>query len=232
MKVTAFAAGALIAQALMTCVSAETAHRHWDGFYVGVSGGGGVGDFDTRILIDLGIVPPGFEVPQNQRGFVGGGHLGFNMMHGPWLFGLESLFLWSGIAGKGDRASDVDPDWAIHTRGQLDWIGSTVARIGYASGNNLIYGKAGIALTDFSMRGYSTYQGVYQGGANVSDRRTGFTVGLGAEIALAGAWSARLDYDFFDFGSAHANAGGTPISIDIQQHIGRVGITYALGSVR
>ena len=49
-----------------------------------------------------------------------------------------------------------------------------------------------------------------------------------AKFALAGAWSAHLDYDYYDFGSARANAGGTPLSIDVQQHVGRVGISYAL----
>jgi outer membrane immunogenic protein len=211
-KPVTFGAGALLALALSTAVLAEPGPRRWDGFYIGVNAGGGVGDFDTRILA--------------------GGHAGFNLMNGPWLIGLESSFVWSGINGKGQRASDIDPDWMIHTGGELAWIGSTVARLGYARGNTLLYGKGGIALTDVNMRGYSTFQGVYQGGANVSDRRGGWTVGLGAEFALAGAWSARLDYDYYDFGNARADAGGTPISIDIQHHVGRIGFSYALGTGR
>ena len=232
MKPVTFGAGALLALALSTAVLAEPGPRRWDGFYIGVNAGGGVGDFDTRILMDLGIVPPGFQVPQDQSGLVAGGHAGFNLMNGPWLIGLESSFAWSGINGKGQRASDIDPDWMIHTGGELAWIGSTVARLGYARGNTLLYGKGGIALTDVNMRGYSTFQGVYQGGANVSHRRGGWTVGLGAEFALAGAWSARLDYDYYDFGNARADAGGTPISIDIQHHVGRIGFSYALGTGR
>jgi outer membrane immunogenic protein len=232
LRLATFGAGTLGALAMMTAASAEPPQRRWDGLYVGVSAGGGSGDFDTRILMDLGIVPPGFQIPQDQSGLVVGGHAGFNLMNGPWLIGLESSLLWSGIHGKGARASDLDPDWLIHTSAKLDWIGSAAARLGFASGNTLIYGKGGIALTDFSMRGYSTFQGVYQGGTNLGDRRFGWTVGLGAEFALRGAWSARLDYDYYDVGKARVDADGTPISIDIRQHIGRVGLSYALGTGR
>lgn len=232
MKSIFLAASACMAMTLSTATSTEAAPRRWDGFYVGIQAGAGTGNFDTRILPDLGIAPPNFLIGQDQNGLVGGGLVGFNVMNGPWLIGLESSFMWTGISGAGDRQSPFDPDWVIHMRAELDWIASTVVRLGYANDSTLIYGKGGIALTDFSMRGYSTYLGAFMGGATANDRRTGWTVGLGAEFALAGAWSARLDYDYYNFGKERVDAGGTLLSIDVQQHVGRIGLSYALGGGR
>lgn len=232
MKSASRGAGALIALATMTAASAEPSQRRWDGVYVGVSGGGGAGAFDTKLLDDIGLLPPGSVVAQDQSGMVGGVHAGFNATRGPWLLGIETGFGWTSIGGSGSRISTVDPDWTVHTKGETNWIASAVARLGFTSGNTLIYAKGGIAMTDMTLHGYSTMLGTYAGGGKIDRRFTGWTIGAGSEMAFTGRWSIRLDYDYFDFGKERPNIGGTDIALTTQHHVGRVGISYALGGLR
>ena len=232
MKSAAFAVGAVLALASADHAFAEPGQRRWDGMYLGLSAGGGVGALDTRILVDIGLLPPGSVVAQDQCGVIGGGHVGYNVMSGPWLFGVEAGFSWAGINGSGRRVSTTDPDWTVRTKGDLDWIASAVARVGYTTDNALVYAKGGIATADVSMLGYSTYLGTYAGGGRIDQRFTGWTIGIGSEFAVNDRWSVRFDYDYFDFGRERLNISGTDLMLTTQHHVGRVGISYALGGVR
>ncbi len=83
---------------------------------------------------------------------------------------------------------------------QTDFIPSATLRLGYAWGRWLLYVKGGAAWVDDKYSVIGTFQGTgfdFEG----LDFRTGWTVGGGAEWALWENWSARLEYDYYDFGN-------------------------------
>jgi outer membrane immunogenic protein len=62
----------------------------------------------------------------------------------------------------------------------------------------------------------------------VSDTRVGWTLGTGVEWALAPQWSAKLEYNYLDFGKDNYTLG-TPFEIDTQVHLIKAGINYRFG---
>jgi outer membrane immunogenic protein len=73
---------------------------------------------------------------------------------------------------------------------------------------------------------------------NASATRTGWTVGGGIEWAFWNSWSAKVEYDFYDFGTHRVTLGGTfaggPATVpgvDVKQTISAVkfGINYRFG---
>ena len=46
--------------------------------------------------------------------------------------------------------------------------------------------------------------------ATLSENRTGGTIGIGVEYAFLSNWSAKLEYDYMDFGSRNLTFLGTP----------------------
>jgi outer membrane immunogenic protein len=67
--------------------------------------------------------------------------------------------------------------------------------------------------------------------ATADDTRWGWTVGAGIEYAFASNWSAKVEYDFMDFGKQRATFSGPavlPFNFDIDQHVHvvKAGINY------
>ena len=57
--------------------------------------------------------------------------------------------------------------------------------------------------------------------------RSGWTIGAGAEYRFTPAWSAKLEYDFLDFGTNNYGfAVGGPTAINTQVHEIKVGVNY------
>jgi len=61
---------------------------------------------------------------------------------------------------------------------------------------------------------------------NISDTRTGFTVGVGIEFGLVENLSGKIEYDFYDFGSKNYNFVITPVSVSSSLHALTVGLNY------
>lgn len=61
------------------------------------------------------------------------------------------------------------------------------------------------------------------------DHRNGYTVGAGLEYMFAQNWSAKIEYQFYDFGSASfiAPAALAPFgSFRTEDHVVKAGINY------
>jgi outer membrane immunogenic protein len=71
--------------------------------------------------------------------------------------------------------------------------------------------------------------------ASSNTTRTGWVVGGGAEWAISGPWSAKLEYLFMDLGTVNTSfAGPGPFTLvttssRITDNIVRVGINYRIG---
>ena len=216
--------------------------NNWTGFYVGGHAGWGWVRASTTLLTDpSGAFPPGFKFCCDRDGFLGGGQVGFNWQTGNWVFGVEGD--WS--AAKSHRTviinSPIIPGVTRIATGDDHWFATATGRIGYAQDKWLVYAKGGVAW--YNETDGATTTGVPGVGtvisASVRDTRTGWTAGAGLEWALWTNWSAKIEYNFMDFGTEHVTfvsisppiAVGTFGTADIptQVHAVKVGINYRFG---
>lgn len=132
-----------------------------------------------------------------------GGTLGYNMQTGPWVFGLEG-----------------DMNWLSHTSAAVrnNWLATVRGRVGYAmgaTGSWMPYITGGVAFGDVS--------NAVAGVGMVSDTKTGWTLGGGVEAALAGPWTAKLEYLYVDLGDGPTLAG---VGSNYHTNIVRAGLNY------
>jgi outer membrane immunogenic protein len=190
----------------------------WNGFYMGLHGGGGLGssrlvDPDFQIVFD--------RVSMDSRGALAGAQIGGNWQFDNIVVGGEIDVSWSSI--KGSLPSDgfsVLSGLAVAYKA----LATGTGRIGYASGNVLSYVKAGVAWANID------YQSA-TGSAfpiDVNHQRTGLTGGAGVEYALTNSLSARVEYDYLYFGSAAISLGTrrNPSNVDHQLHLLKLGVNY------
>ncbi len=77
---------------------------------------------------------------------------------------------------------------------------------------------------------FSTNNYTFPGTIGVNDTRIGWTAGAGVEYAFAPAWSAKLEYNYMDFGNdAVSFAPGTLTDIDQPFHAVKFGVNYKFG---
>lgn len=207
----------------------------WSGVYVGghIGGGWATNDFSDP---GLGIVGTLLGVPVIQTtdssGFIGGVQGGWNYQIGRFVVGTELDFSWADINGSkttGFNPIGV-PGPAIFSRtltANTDWTATSTVRLGYARDRWMFYTKAGAAFAHTNYTDnwtLNTVPSVALFAGTGSETRVGWTVGTGIEWAFWNNWSAKLEYDFMDFGSKTAAingailpaiAGGIPASFGV-----------------
>ena len=99
---------------------------------------------------------------------------------------------------------------------------------------SLIYAKGGAAWAEDKYSGVWTVLG-FTGAVSAKETRTGWTVGGGWEYALWKSLSAKIEYNYLDFGtdrvSFPAGAFGTYVGdIDETIHVIKVGLNYRFGA--
>ena len=192
----------------------------WSGIYVGAHIGGGWATNDQSDP-GLGIIGLLLGVPPVQTtdssGILGGIQAGWNYQIGRLVVGTEVDFSWADVSGTNTStfaAGIAGPGTSISRAltANTDWIGTSTVRLGYAHDRWMFYSKAGAA---FAHTNYTnTWTGNGGGGlalfAGTGDQtRVGWTIGFGAEWAFMNNWSAKLEYDFMDFGSKTVTINGT-----------------------
>lgn len=172
---------------------------NWSGFYAGIVGGWGFGRSHWSGAVGDTDVDGGMI----------GGTLGYNWQNGPTVVGVETDLAWTSIDGTaGGRKTENN------------WLGTTRARLGYAIDRWMPYVTGGLAYGDIKAR--------MAGLSGDSDSNVGWTVGAGAEFALAGNWTAKGEYLYVDLGDVSCSAGncGSPTKVDFTTHILRGGLNY------
>jgi outer membrane immunogenic protein len=246
----AFLAGPTMAadMPLKAPVAPPVAVYNWTGIYVGGHGGYAWTDKDW-------FDPAGNELASyTARDFVGGGQIGFNWQTGSWVFGAEAQASWGKIR-KGvlwtnpdtDPWTDPDTDPVVGGPVLTKRIGTTVehlgtvaARVGYAFDRVLVFGKGGAAWAHDIYRAFNANGTVEKEIASASDTRWGWMAGGGVEYAFAGNWSAKVEFDYLDFGTERVTLvsipGVTPAtrSFDVRQNIAVVliGVNYRFALTR
>jgi outer membrane immunogenic protein len=193
--------------------TAPAAVYNWTGFYIGGHIGGAFGG-DNSI--------------QGSGGrFLGGVEGGADYQFAPnWVVGAEAQYSWLG----GNNNGRLFPGGALVT-GNSNQLGSATGRVGYTWGPGLLYAKGGYAWKDNNNLGVSI-AGVPQAFAATGNHRDGYTVGGGLEYMFAPSWSAKLEYQYYNFGSTTFTAGpaavvGTRFRDDEQTV--KAGLNYRFG---
>jgi outer membrane immunogenic protein len=186
----------------------------WSGIYIGAHVGGGwaTNDLSDPSIGFLGLVGlTGIPVVQttDSSGILGGVQAGWNYQIGRFVLGTELDFSWADVNGTSTSTfapGIAGPGTSISRSLTADtnWIGTSTVRLGYAHDRWMFYSKAGVAYDHTKYT--SNWVGNGAGGAAIfagtgSKTQVGWTVGFGAEWAFWNNWSAKLEYDFMDFGS-------------------------------
>lgn len=172
--------GVSLALALgMSVTGATYAASAFDGPYVGAQIGYSVYDFK--------LTTPSETIDGvSGRGADGGVYAGWGMLFSPTYYGgVEAEYSWSGAKhettspGASGEIKDKD-NFGLSAR--LGWLPSS---------NVMLYGRAGWQRASLDYSG--NVAGI--GAATINKDHDGFRLGVGTDVAMAGNWLMRLEYD-------------------------------------
>jgi high affinity Mn2+ porin len=173
--------------------SSATFAYDWSGFYAGGHVAFSVGRANST-LSDPG--PTASTNPFNSQ--YGGLQAGYNyVLPSRLLFGIETditfpQFFENGLIFTGGTAQGTT------VTDQIDYIATLRGRFGYAFDRWMIYGTGGFA---WSQARFGETPGVSGDKDEILLTRTGWALGLGAELAIAPGWTARIEYLYDRFGT-------------------------------
>jgi outer membrane immunogenic protein len=194
----------------------------WSGPYVGAHIGFGWG----QATFSDPVLTPGRSLRNDMSGAIGGGQFGYNYHYGSLVFGFEFDISGAGISGD---TTDVAPFAGDRYHTDITVIGALTARLGYAWANNLFYVKGGGAGADTRYQ----YTPISFGDNTVTQAQTtrwGWIVGVGWEYGFTQNWTAKLEYNYIDFGkevdSLVPLTSGFDATIDHQIHLIKFGANF------
>src|SRR5580704_211351 len=175
----------------------------WSGVYGGLHLGAGALDDQVTTTTPTILVPAGTVTRLSPFSVVSGAQAGFNVEFAPFVVGAEGTFTWSNISGTQVTPSLL-PTISETSTSRPRWYATATAKIGFAANDFLFYAKGGAALMNVN---YIQAIGVGAGQSSLTivDNRSGFTVGGGIEFGMTENLSARVEYDFLDFGTKNYN---------------------------
>ncbi|MGN6286668.1 MAG: outer membrane protein [Afipia sp.] len=188
---------------------------NWTGFYLGGHLGAAFGG-DDGFATTLGTLVGS----KRDAAFMGGGQLGADYQFAPnWVLGIEGQI--SALSSNDRTFTDTATGDVL--RSKSDWLASVTGRLGYTWGPGMIYAKGGVAFRDDSIGATAGFQPA------ATDREsTGWTVGGGLEYMFAPAWSAKVEYQYYNFGTTNVTlrAGTDALSYKDDSHTVKVGVNY------
>ena len=216
----------------------------WSGAYIGYHTGGALGLVDVEDPYGASIFGDIVRTP----GMLAGGQLGYNWQFGSTVLGLEADASWADMDGTNTCFAFSGFYISSNCRTEIDALGTFTGRLGWTlpfDDRTLLYGKAGLAWE------HAKTEATVNGGFGLPTTKTegfvwGWTLGAGAERAIAPRWSLKAEYDFLSFdgdgfaapasivqsGGVLVNSAGaaTEISHDIHQF--KLGLNYRIGAER
>jgi outer membrane immunogenic protein len=169
---------------------------------------------------------PAYAAPiYNWTGFYVGGHIGGAFAGDNSLTGSDGRFL-GGIQGGADY--QFANNWVLGIEAEYSWLsnnnngvlfpggvlvnsnsnqfGSVTGRVGYSFGPTLLYVKGGYAFKDGD-NASASIGGVPVAFTTDGNHNDGYTVGAGLEYMFAPNWSAKIEYQYYNFGSGTFTTG-------------------------
>src|ERR1700689_1353974 len=167
----------------------------WSGFYVGVFGGGGMGNHNYNNGTPNGYA--NYLINYDSTGGLGGGEVGYNAQSGNMVVGVEGDGFWSGIKGS-DLSQFNNGTLPI---GNIDATnlryGATLrARGGIAVDRLLLFFTGGWAYGSFLHT--STVPGVAID--QFINHQSGLTAGAGIAYAITNNLIGKFEYRYYAYG--------------------------------
>jgi high affinity Mn2+ porin len=192
----------------------------WTGFYVG----GHFGFGDASFGPGTNPIPlQGVFLPHTPTGLIGGFQAGYNRQ--------LSNHLVLGVEADASFPSPIDvPRLApAPFNTSIDYVGTLRGRIGYAFGPWMPYLTGGFAWGHTHVLVNDDAGGLL---ATVKGYQTGWTAGAGAEFAVSGNWSAKVEYDYIDLSRRTYDLAGfglPGVNVDPRIHLAKLGLNYRFG---
>ena len=174
----------------------------WTGCYVGPNLGWAFGRGEVTDSSGAGI-------SGTKSAFAGGGQVGCDYQFaGGFVLGARGMFDWTKLRGSGTFASGPNVGSVGNT--QTTSFSTLTARLGYAvMPTGLIYIQGGGAWSradfDITAGGVKTAQG--------ANNKGGYDFGVGYEQMITPSWSAFVEYNYMNFGTASGTSSNGPVSL-------------------
>jgi outer membrane immunogenic protein len=196
---------------------------------------GGFTGVPGTIFLIPGTFPVAVPVSRSSNlGVLGGGQLGYNWQLAHWIYGVEADFqgtnasetfagtfsqTFAGVAAGTAVTRSLSATWTA----DREWQASLRGRIGSSWDRWMVYGTAGLAITNVNLR--STYTAVTtlspgltpigvqaNGTTSAADNHTllGATFGGGFEYAVTDKITVGGEYRFTHYSEKNFNGGATP----------------------
>jgi outer membrane immunogenic protein len=187
---------------------------NWTGFYIGGHVGGafsGSNSFNGLVLSDY------------SARLMGGVQAGADWQFAPnWVVGVEGQYSWLGR----NNLNAVFPAGLAYNSDQRA-LASITGRVGWTWGPGLVYVKGGYAYSD--NRDTLTLAGAPVAFALDANHRDGYTVGAGVEYLITQNWSAKGEYQYYNFGDTRFVTPAVLVpfgSFHNDEHVFKLGVNY------
>jgi outer membrane immunogenic protein len=227
----------------------------WTGYYLGGYGGYAWGRTNASTSVgattagyfnfsDIDSIDGNGKLGVHSHGGAAGLQGGYNWQVGTVVYGIEADSGYFGLRGSESVRSPYPTapatSYQITSSVKTDWLLTARARAGITVGTTLIYGTAGLAITDFKFVGSfsDTFAGATEN-APATKTRLGGAIGAGLETMIGSNWTAKVEYLYADFGSVTSTGSivVTPVggitrpnpfshSADLNASILRLGLNY------
>jgi outer membrane immunogenic protein len=186
---------------------------NWTGFYIGGHVGGAFAGNNS--------------LEGSGGRFLGGVQGGFDYQFASnWVIGAEAQYSWL----ANNNSGVLFPGGTLITANN-NQLGSVTGRLGYTWGPALLYAKGGYAWRDSNNIGVSV-AGSPAAFTTDGGRKDGYTVGAGLEYMFAPNWSAKAEYQYYNFGNTTFTGGPVEIvgaRFRDDEHTVKAGINYRFG---
>jgi len=199
---------------------------NWTGAYVGVNFGGAFNREAATTPFGSGSTDP--------SGVLGGAQIGYNYQFSSWLLGIEAEFDGTVAQGTtnfiGPSTAGPGTGTALAVFGDHNWYTTLSGRLGYVMGPVLVFAKGGGAWMNADYKLDVTNSGV-TATSSITNTRSGWNAGVGLEYLLFQRWSAKLEYDYLNFGTSTLSFVDVsiPASFKTQVNEFKIGLNYHLG---
>jgi opacity protein-like surface antigen len=219
----------------------------WTGFHVGYNKGYGGAVYEGNVALAAPLLGgSATRTFDRAAGWFVGGQIGYDYQFANGLvLGLETDMQWSDIRSSHQATTTgSNPLLSTYadTRQNLEWFGTTRARLGYSFGRLLPYVTGGVAYGETTVTGT---QFLASGLTTVASGRSvnvGWAAGAGLDFALSGNLSTRAEYLYLQLPGVSGQAVGvTPPPFPAlagsfttgptDAHMLRAGMNYRFGGL-
>jgi len=189
------AVGIALVVSIGSSANAQSTNNAWDGGYIGLQAGYGMGDADWALNGNgwWGVANPANNGTSfSTDGFVGGIHGGYGMTNQNNMYwGIDAEFNFADLSeSKPSPAFPGIDTWLV----EVGSIWNVSGRLGTVRNNTLFYASAGIAGADVESLATPPFD-------QAKELHIGYTLGLGGEYLINPNMSLGVNYKYYDFGS-------------------------------